>query len=170
MNPSTINQFRPHQGAFSSWLQSRGAIIHEPTNRYEVMRFDAVGGVALVYRKQNGTLTWTGNALAAWQAFQAGKDSWRPSEKVPRSTQGKRRRHAAILNVASRDGWSCIYCGCPLTAETATIEHVVPLSQGGIDRMVNMALACAECNHGLGDLPPAKKIAWAWAIRTKKAG
>lgn len=168
MIPNTINQFKPHKKAFSTWLQGQGAVIHEPTNPYEVLRFDAVNGIALVYRKQNGALTWTGNAMAAWQAFRAGKDTWRPSAKVTRATKGARRRNAAVRCLANRDGLTCIYCGAPLTEETATIEHIVPLSQGGIDRMVNMALACADCNHGLGDMPPARKIAYAWAMREER--
>jgi len=165
MIPCTIHQLNPHKKTFSSWLQGQGAVIYEPTNPYEVLRFDAIGGIALIYRKQNGALTWTDNAMAAWQAFQAGKDMWRPSERVPRATKGARRRAAAIRCLAKRDGLTCIYCGCPLTEETATIEHIVPLSLGGIDRMVNMALACTDCNHGLGNLPAAKKIAYAWTKR-----
>lgn len=46
----------------------------------------------------------------------------------------------------------CIWCKKQLTPETATLEHIIPLSRGGDEREENHALACAGCNQGRGDL------------------
>ena len=40
----------------------------------------------------------------------------------------------------------CRYCGQLLTRETATGDHVHPVSKGGANTMRNMALACGKCN------------------------
>lgn len=47
-------------------------------------------------------------------------------------------------------GRECAYCGdkdIPLE-----VEHIVPCSQGGTDRVSNLALACRECNQSKGNL------------------
>lgn len=48
----------------------------------------------------------------------------------------------------------CHWCKEPLTLETSTIEHIVPLSRGGLDCMQNFTLACNVCNEARGsDMP-----------------
>jgi 5-methylcytosine-specific restriction endonuclease McrA len=51
----------------------------------------------------------------------------------------------------------CIHCNARLvidsdgeTGALATIEHIVPRSQGGTDAPENLAMACARCNHEKG--------------------
>lgn len=165
MPPRHLSEIKKRLPDFTSWLHARGAVVHQPTNPYEVMRFDAAHGVGVIYRKADNILTWPEDAADAWNAFLRGSTTWRPTSKVERITKGARKRRAKVRCLIKRDGALCIYCGDPLTEETATIEHVVPLGHGGPDRLINMALACADCNHGLGDLPAAKKIAYALAKR-----
>jgi 5-methylcytosine-specific restriction endonuclease McrA len=51
-------------------------------------------------------------------------------------------------------GRRCIYCG---RAETAfEIDHVVPRSRGGSDRVSNLALSCHDCNRAKGDQTAAE--------------
>jgi 5-methylcytosine-specific restriction endonuclease McrA len=40
----------------------------------------------------------------------------------------------------------CQYCGLGLDMDTATLDHVIPVAQGGSSRFANMALACEPCN------------------------
>lgn len=42
--------------------------------------------------------------------------------------------------------WLCAYCSEPLTAKTATRDHVIPLSIGGSNWPVNIVPACLDCN------------------------
>ena len=44
----------------------------------------------------------------------------------------------------------CWYCNAQLTMKTATIDHIVPLVDGGSDGRKNWALACSECNARKG--------------------
>lgn len=40
----------------------------------------------------------------------------------------------------------CHYCARPLTYETVTIDHVMPLSKGGLHMRSNLAGCCCLCN------------------------
>ena len=43
----------------------------------------------------------------------------------------------------------CCYCRRPFTADRRpTIEHLLPVSQGGDNQPENLALACGPCNYG----------------------
>lgn len=54
--------------------------------------------------------------------------------------------------------FNCFYCGVSLVSLVSqpghphqiTIDHVVPLSKGGADELVNMISACWECNQAKG--------------------
>jgi hypothetical protein len=41
----------------------------------------------------------------------------------------------------------CRWCLCPLTQDSATTDHLVPLSRGGSNDWDNLCLACAKCNQ-----------------------
>jgi hypothetical protein len=59
------------------------------------------------------------------------------------------RRLSRLALVIQRDNSACVWCSKPLSAthQEATIEHLVPLSLGGEDKVENMLLACGPCNH-----------------------
>jgi 5-methylcytosine-specific restriction endonuclease McrA len=51
-------------------------------------------------------------------------------------------------------GWRCVYCG---RSEIAfEIDHVVPRSRGGSDRVSNLVLSCHACNSAKGDQTAAE--------------
>lgn len=45
-----------------------------------------------------------------------------------------------------RDKWTCRYCGEPVSAENVTLDHLVPISQGGADSPENLVTCCLICN------------------------
>jgi len=49
----------------------------------------------------------------------------------------------------------CYYCGYSLTLNDSTLDHVLPVSKGGTNRLDNLVLACYECNQEKAD-----KIVW----------
>jgi 5-methylcytosine-specific restriction endonuclease McrA len=57
-------------------------------------------------------------------------------------------------NVAKRDHYTCQYCGAQPGAESITIDHVLPRSQGGTSSWTNCASACTRCNARKGDRTP----------------
>lgn len=46
----------------------------------------------------------------------------------------------------TRDHGRCAYCGKELKKTEATIDHILPVSQGGQTTWDNVALACSKCN------------------------
>jgi hypothetical protein len=51
-----------------------------------------------------------------------------------------------------RHGTWCWYCHAGLTAETATKDHIVPVSKGGTNHWYNLAWSCRQCNSKKRDL------------------
>ncbi len=47
----------------------------------------------------------------------------------------------------------CIYREKPITYNEATIEHIIPTAEGGINLRSNVAIACGPCNHNRQNLP-----------------
>jgi hypothetical protein len=56
--------------------------------------------------------------------------------------------HTAYIAVAERAAHRCEYCHAPEAIFTLRFEvdHVIPVSQGGVDTPDNLALACRACN------------------------
>ena len=71
-------------------------------------------------------------------------------EKVKRNGNRGQRAKRRMLKAKP----FCHWCGMKLTAETATLEHIIPLKRGGLDHHNNMALACKSCNEKRGHNMP----------------
>jgi 5-methylcytosine-specific restriction endonuclease McrA len=86
--------------------------------------------------------------------------TWRdPTRYGERQAAGEAERRRALREIAARDGWKCVWCSLPLTAEVdhcararATKEHLIPRSQGGLNKATNITLACNSCNSTRGTL------------------
>jgi len=52
-----------------------------------------------------------------------------------------------------RDNFTCQYCGAKFAADKLTIDHLVPVSRGGLDEMVNYVTCCRQCNQRKSDTP-----------------
>jgi hypothetical protein len=50
------------------------------------------------------------------------------------------------IKVFERDAYKCRYCGKQLTRFTATLDHVMPVTDGGNNSFENLVTACLECN------------------------
>lgn len=48
--------------------------------------------------------------------------------------------------VFERDGGRCVHCHAPLTLESAHVDHIKPLSEGGKNRLDNYRLLCRRCH------------------------
>ena len=59
-------------------------------------------------------------------------------------------------NVLARDNFQCQYCARSLTSKEATLDHVVPRSQGGRTSWENVVCCCSSCNRRKGGRTPAE--------------
>lgn len=66
-------------------------------------------------------------------------------------------------NIYIRDGFACAYCGTQVTpadqrgkgnpATMATLDHIIPRSQGGNNTSSNLVCSCLSCNASRKDTP-----------------
>lgn len=55
---------------------------------------------------------------------------------------------------------TCYYCGKATPKQDATMDHVVPLAQGGRSTPGNVVVACKPCNSAKGGLTAVE-----WALK-----
>lgn len=68
--------------------------------------------------------------------------------------RGHRGVRFSRVNVMTRDGFRCQYCGKPGNSKQLTLDHVVPRSRGGRLQWSNIVAACRECNARKGNRTP----------------
>ena len=77
--------------------------------------------------------------------------------QLPEKTK-RRRSYKAQRERLLKKHPHCHWCNAKLSAETATLEHIIPLSRGGLDNANNWALACEPCNQSRdSDMPELEK-------------
>ena len=59
--------------------------------------------------------------------------------------------HQQRLYVLSRDSYQCRYCGCPVTIDTANLDHIQPHKRGGPTLVSNLVACCQDCNKLKGN-------------------
>ncbi|MEH2148602.1 HNH endonuclease [Nostoc sp.] len=57
-------------------------------------------------------------------------------------------------HLIAKYGMKCFWCGYELTPETLTIDHYIPRSIGGSNKIKNLRLACYGCNNKRGNAMP----------------
>lgn len=68
----------------------------------------------------------------------------KPTSYKSRCKITKRRRR----EVYERDGHCCLKCG---SYDNLTIDHIVPVTKGGLKRKFNLQTLCAKCNNEKGE-------------------
>jgi len=165
---------------FASWLARNGAEVGIPTNPYEVIRYrayDRSGAKAathIVYSKENGLLNFQGSSREHYTLFSSGCDFLRPQAlTTPTAVAPKAAKLSktafAREKLLQRDGDECWFCGLAM-GDDITIEHLVPKSAGGGNKLANYALAHARCNHLAADKPLIEKIELRSAMRAASVG
>ena len=74
--------------------------------------------------------------------------------RLLRAVRSRRGVKFSRINVATRDGFRCQYCGKRFPLGELTYDHVVPRSRGGKTRWENIVMACYACNGRKGHRTP----------------
>jgi|ERR1035437_1696101 hypothetical protein len=156
-----IRTFAEHLDAFAEWLVTKGGQILPSTNTYEVIRYVKNTRTQIVYRRDNGQLTFSGLSLKDYNDFiiDAGVIA---GGKLDRLKSSAVTRLRALL--LQRDGNVCVYCGQFM--EAPTIEHFHAIGKNGSNHPDNCALAHVSCNALAADKPIVDKIALRDRIQT----
>lgn len=89
----------------------------------------------------------------------------RPYQKHPADAQNIRARRMGISGYLARSDWNkvlaahnfaCVVCGA---TEDLTIDHIVPLSKGGLNIIDNVQPLCRRCNSSKGNREAASSAA-----------
>lgn len=67
-------------------------------------------------------------------------------------------------NIVLRDHNTCQYCGCMVSLDKASIDHILPSSRGGQYVWTNVATSCVKCNQAKGNKTPEE---WGRPLRKK---
>jgi len=59
-------------------------------------------------------------------------------------------------NIIRRDNSECQYCGCHVSRESVTIDHVIPKSRGGKHEWTNVVVSCKKCNAKKSNRTPTE--------------
>lgn len=65
----------------------------------------------------------------------------------------------------------CFYCGVAFAetgAHQRTVDHRLPRSRAGSDRLVNLVFACRACNQRKADMQEAEFFSSAWLARRRR--
>ena len=88
------------------------------------------------------------------------KQSVKPKAKVPKSKtskddSGKKRSRyiskSVRVSVLHRDKYKCVFCGRSSQKVELQIDHIIPFSQGGSNKLDNLQTLCIDCNQGKSD-------------------
>lgn len=140
--------------AFAEWIVAQGGQRLEPTNEWEVLRYrKADNCIGIVWKNKKGAFTYSKQFGNDYPRFlkEAGLAK---TERVDRLRSDRNR--ALKVQLAERDGDTCVYCGQFMTEPT--LEHFHALSRHGTNHPDNAALSCVGCNLVVGNLPVIEKI------------
>lgn len=75
----------------------------------------------------------------------------RDQEKRSKSNDSPRPAYLKLrFSVLHRDNFTCQYCGRSAPTVKLVVDHVIPVSSGGLTVESNLKTACEECNLGKG--------------------
>ena len=121
-----------------------------------MIRVQCDKGVEILYRKQSGLLTWSDELVKAYIAYKSGgKVKWRASKK---RKVNRKRGPVVVQTLMKRDGEECWFCGKPMDVDSATIEHLLNISNGGNNHINNLVLAHEKCNQQARNYGIAEKV------------
>lgn len=74
-------------------------------------------------------------------------------KKLSKETrQELKERHFIRKQLIAKNGAVCALCGKPIdNMKGCTIDHIIPLSHGGLTTLENCQLAHSQCNLAKGD-------------------
>lgn len=143
---------------FSKFLSDRGCEIIPVKSEHESLRFKG-RHVGVLYKSGAVSGPYVTKAIHCWK----NNKKW---DGAPISTGRKSTYKKEKTALLERDGVNCFLCGEPLE-DDITLEHLVPLTQGGKNNLYNMVLMHDECNQFVNNMSIAAKVKLAITKRLK---
>jgi len=171
------NLYALKKGDFLIYLENEGALVLDPTNPYEVVRYktneektvdkEGTGSglfTHVIYKKLSGRLTYTGWSNKHYGDFLRGWPLGANAPKLPK----KKKQGAGVQpgkpgqtlreELLERDGTQCWFCGQFMEEDDISVEHFLAKSIKGGNHRANLALAHKTCNSMAANKPLVEKI------------
>lgn len=145
------------ESGFEKWLLQQGAEILPSTNEYEEIRFKGLE-VGVKYKSGKYSNEYAKNAFECYK--ESKKWEGKPIAGKRRQSYVKQKKQ-----LIKRDGSICFYCGLDL-GNDVTVEHLISLASGGLNKLSNMVLAHEDCNKKMGNKLLIDKVNF--AIKNRK--
>lgn len=87
------------------------------------------------------------SCIKRYEKEEAARREWESSVNRQRSKMTPSLRH----KVLKRDGYRCCHCGASASdGAKLEVDHIIPVSKGGLTELDNLQTLCLECNRGKG--------------------
>lgn len=74
------------------------------------------------------------------------------------------------INRLKHQEYKCFYCKRDITLKNATIDHIIPVSKGGVGLQFNKVMACTWCNCRKADLNADIFMKWIKSLQSHEIG
>jgi HNH endonuclease len=105
-----------------------------------------------------GTVSVRGSGRRRYCSAKCAKRASKRTERHRRRGGVGQRERFTLLEIAVRDSWRCHLCHRKVSRKTWSIDHLIPVSQGGDHTRMNVALAHRDCNARRGATGPAQLL------------
>lgn len=139
---------RPNRRLIQAMIYDRQRLCIEEANFLRSL----IGMPAIQVERDSGPLT-----LRRQRRLPVHGPDWRSRYRHPE--HAARRRGAVIVEAFSkqeiydRDGGRCHLCGTSVDPREWDLDHVLPLSRGGVHSRTNVAVSHPWCNRARGNRP-----------------
>jgi len=134
---------------FKKWLEGYGCEILPPTNEYELIRWKGAE-VGVLYSSGKSSNNYASKAFLSY--CHNGKWDGGPIKTGRQNTYKKQKAKLLV-----RDGSKCFLCHTEL-GDDITVDHLIPLVQGGKNELSNMVLMHEQCNFDCGHKTVVEKV------------
>ena len=142
--------------AITEFLLRTGCEIIPVTNSSELLRFKGKE-TGVIYTTGNTSGRYVQNMLECYIS----RSKWNGG---PDSTKRMANYRKYKVKLLKRDGDTCFCCNLPM-GEDMTLEHLIPLTAGGLNVLSNMAIMHSHCNRALGNKPLFAKLNYIIELR-----
>ena len=76
------------------------------------------------------------------------------NKKKQKTEKKKRSRYISAstrVDVLRRDNYRCVFCGVSARKAELEVDHILPFSRGGSNKISNLQTLCKDCNRGKGN-------------------
>lgn len=135
---------------------ARGATVHHKGNGHYQVKGRLLVNYYPLSKKRTAYVDATTHGKHYVSPTEAVEMAFTPPPIASADKKDTRHGHSRNqrIRLIRKNGPYCHWCGCKVTVNTSTVEHVIPLHRGGLDNANNRVLACQPCNHKRGhDMP-----------------